>query len=63
MGFLAARAIPGVESVEAGRYRRTLMLPNGTGIMSVGPGRGARARTGVTPATSTASCSSRTCAT
>ena len=38
LGFLAARAIPGVESVEAGRYRRTLMLPNGTGIMSVGAG-------------------------
>jgi AraC family transcriptional regulator, regulatory protein of adaptative response / DNA-3-methyladenine glycosylase II len=35
-GFLAARAIPGVESVEDGRYRRTLLLPNGTGIMSVG---------------------------
>jgi AraC family transcriptional regulator, regulatory protein of adaptative response / DNA-3-methyladenine glycosylase II len=38
LGFLAARAIDGVESVEAGRYRRTLMLPNGAGIMSVGPG-------------------------
>jgi AraC family transcriptional regulator of adaptative response / DNA-3-methyladenine glycosylase II len=36
-GFLAARAIPGVESVEDGRYRRTIMLPNGTGILSVGP--------------------------
>jgi AraC family transcriptional regulator, regulatory protein of adaptative response / DNA-3-methyladenine glycosylase II len=34
--FLAARAIPGVESVEDGRYRRTLSLPNGTGIMSAG---------------------------
>ena len=40
-GFLAARAIPGVEAVEDGRYRRTLTLPNGTGIMSVGPGTGA----------------------
>jgi AraC family transcriptional regulator of adaptative response / DNA-3-methyladenine glycosylase II len=40
LGFLAARAIPGVESVEAGRYRRTLTLPNGTGIMSVGAGAG-----------------------
>ena len=38
LGFLAARAIPGVESVEAGRYRRTLTVPNGTGIMSVGAG-------------------------
>ncbi len=36
LGFLAARAIPGVESVEDGRYRRTLLLPNGTGLMSVG---------------------------
>jgi AraC family transcriptional regulator, regulatory protein of adaptative response / DNA-3-methyladenine glycosylase II len=39
-GFLAARAIPGVESVEDGRYRRTLLLPNGTGILSAGPGDG-----------------------
>jgi AraC family transcriptional regulator, regulatory protein of adaptative response / DNA-3-methyladenine glycosylase II len=38
LGFLAARAIDGVESLEAGRYRRTLLLPNGAGIMSVGPG-------------------------
>jgi AraC family transcriptional regulator of adaptative response / DNA-3-methyladenine glycosylase II len=45
LGFLAARAIPGMESAEAGRYRRTLMLPNGTGIMSVEPaGHGARNR-------------------
>jgi AraC family transcriptional regulator, regulatory protein of adaptative response / DNA-3-methyladenine glycosylase II len=38
LGFLAARAIDGVESAEAGRYRRTLLLPNGAGIMSVGLG-------------------------
>jgi AraC family transcriptional regulator, regulatory protein of adaptative response / DNA-3-methyladenine glycosylase II len=38
LGYLAARAIDGVESAEAGRYRRTLLLPNGAGIMSVGPG-------------------------
>src|SRR5271165_1679980 len=31
IGFLAARAIPGVETVADGRYRRTLLLPNGTG--------------------------------
>jgi AraC family transcriptional regulator, regulatory protein of adaptative response / DNA-3-methyladenine glycosylase II len=37
LGFLAARAIPGVESAEGNRYRRTLLLPNGTGILSVGP--------------------------
>jgi AraC family transcriptional regulator, regulatory protein of adaptative response / DNA-3-methyladenine glycosylase II len=38
--FLGARAVPGVESVDGGRYRRTLLLPNGTGILSVGPGGG-----------------------
>jgi AraC family transcriptional regulator, regulatory protein of adaptative response / DNA-3-methyladenine glycosylase II len=36
-GFLGARAIPGVESVDGGRYRRTLRLAYGTGILSVGP--------------------------
>ncbi len=56
LGFLAARAIPGVESVEEGRYRRTLLLPNGTGIMSVGSPAGM-------PDMSTASCSWRICAT
>jgi AraC family transcriptional regulator of adaptative response / DNA-3-methyladenine glycosylase II len=35
--FFAARAIPGVESVQTGRYRRTLLLPNGAGILAVGP--------------------------
>jgi AraC family transcriptional regulator, regulatory protein of adaptative response / DNA-3-methyladenine glycosylase II len=40
LGFLAARAIPGVESVSDGRYRRTLLLPSGTGILSVGAGDG-----------------------
>jgi AraC family transcriptional regulator of adaptative response / DNA-3-methyladenine glycosylase II len=40
IGFLAARAIAGVEAVQDGRYRRTLLLPNGTGILSVGPGDG-----------------------
>jgi len=40
LGFLAARAIPGVEAVEDGRYRRTLLLPNGTGILSAGAGDG-----------------------
>ena len=37
LGFLAARAIPGVEEVQDGRYRRTIQLPNGTGILSLGP--------------------------
>jgi AraC family transcriptional regulator of adaptative response / DNA-3-methyladenine glycosylase II len=36
-GFLAARAIPGVEGVEGGRFFRTIQLPNGTGIASLGP--------------------------
>ena len=36
LGFLAARAIPGVESVQDGWYRRTIQLPNGTGILSLG---------------------------
>ena len=40
IGFLAARAIPGVEVVDAGRYRRTMLLPNGSGILSVGAGDG-----------------------
>jgi AraC family transcriptional regulator of adaptative response / DNA-3-methyladenine glycosylase II len=37
LGFLAARAIPGVESVQDGQYRRTIQLPNGTGILALGP--------------------------
>jgi AraC family transcriptional regulator of adaptative response / DNA-3-methyladenine glycosylase II len=34
-GFLAWRAIPGVEEFTDGRYRRTLTLPNGQGIFSL----------------------------
>ena len=34
-GFLAARAVPGVEEVTAGTYRRTISLPNGRGILSL----------------------------
>ena len=37
LGYLGARAIPGVEEVLAGRYRRTIMLPNGPGILSLAP--------------------------
>ena len=37
LGFLAARAIDGVEAVEGTTYRRTMVLPNGTGIVSLGP--------------------------
>ena len=36
-GFLAARAIPGVEEATAGSYRRTITLPNGAGILSLRP--------------------------
>jgi len=35
--YLGARAIPGVEEVLDGRYRRTIMLPNGPGILSLAP--------------------------
>jgi AraC family transcriptional regulator, regulatory protein of adaptative response / DNA-3-methyladenine glycosylase II len=37
LGYLAARAIPGVEEVRDGCYRRTINLPNGVGILSLGP--------------------------
>jgi len=40
LGFLAARAIPGVEEMRDGRYRRTIMLPNGSGILSLAPAAG-----------------------
>jgi AraC family transcriptional regulator of adaptative response / DNA-3-methyladenine glycosylase II len=35
LAFLAARAIPGVESADEEGYRRTILLPNGTGIISL----------------------------
>jgi len=35
LGYLGARAIPGVEEIRDGRYRRTIMLPNGPGILSL----------------------------
>ena len=37
LAFLAARAIPGVESVTGDVYRRTMNLPNGTGIAALRP--------------------------
>src|SRR6476646_10634908 len=40
LGYLGARAIRGVEEVRAGRYRRTVMLPNGPGILSLAPATG-----------------------
>lgn len=36
-GHLAATAVPGVEEVRNGAFRRTLRLPNGTGIVSLRP--------------------------
>lgn len=36
-GHLAASAVPGVEEVRDGAYRRTLRLPRGTGIVSLRP--------------------------
>jgi len=40
LGYLGARAIPGVEEVREGRYRRTTMLPNGPGVLSLAPASG-----------------------
>ena len=36
-GFLAARAVAGVEVAEAGSYRRTLRLPHGHGVVALEP--------------------------
>lgn len=36
-GHLAASAVPGVEEVRDGAYRRTLRLPRGNGIVSLAP--------------------------
>ena len=35
LDWLAARALPGIEQVEPGRYSRTLRLPHGTGFADV----------------------------
>jgi AraC family transcriptional regulator, regulatory protein of adaptative response / DNA-3-methyladenine glycosylase II len=35
LGFLAARAVPGVEEVGGRTYRRTLRLPHGTGVAAL----------------------------
>jgi AraC family transcriptional regulator, regulatory protein of adaptative response / DNA-3-methyladenine glycosylase II len=35
LAFLAERAIPGVEDVTAGTYRRTINLPNGIGVAAL----------------------------
>jgi AraC family transcriptional regulator of adaptative response / DNA-3-methyladenine glycosylase II len=36
-GFLAARAVPGLEEVDADGYRRALRLPRGTGRVTLAP--------------------------
>jgi AraC family transcriptional regulator of adaptative response / DNA-3-methyladenine glycosylase II len=41
IGFLAARAIPGVESVTPRRYVRTLAIGGEVGVVSISPGAGA----------------------
>ncbi|WP_025356953.1 bifunctional transcriptional activator/DNA repair enzyme AdaA [Kutzneria albida] len=38
LGLLAARAVPGVESVEAGTYRRTITLDGAPGMVEIGAG-------------------------
>ncbi len=40
LGFLAARAIPGVEAVEDGTYRRSLALEHGGGLVELTPADG-----------------------
>jgi AraC family transcriptional regulator of adaptative response / DNA-3-methyladenine glycosylase II len=40
ISFLAARAIPGVESVSARRYARTLAVDGALGVVTVSPGAG-----------------------
>ena len=37
LAYLGARAIAGVEEVTGGAYRRTILLPNGSGLLSLRP--------------------------
>ncbi len=37
LGWLAARAVPGVEELSAGVYRRTLRTPGGIGVVALAP--------------------------
>jgi AraC family transcriptional regulator, regulatory protein of adaptative response / DNA-3-methyladenine glycosylase II len=41
LGYLAARAIPGVEVASCDEYKRTISLPNGCGLLSLRPVPGA----------------------
>ena len=51
IGFLAARAVPGVEDFDGSVYRRVISLPHGSGVLSVGvdqlPQSQSRSRRGV----------------
>ncbi|MEP6463195.1 MAG: AlkA N-terminal domain-containing protein [Frankiaceae bacterium] len=38
LGFLAARAVPGIEECTDGAYRRTLALPHGSGLVEISAG-------------------------
>jgi AraC family transcriptional regulator of adaptative response / DNA-3-methyladenine glycosylase II len=40
IAYLALRAVPGVEEVDGGAYRRSLRLPHGTGIVELRPADG-----------------------
>jgi AraC family transcriptional regulator of adaptative response / DNA-3-methyladenine glycosylase II len=40
LAFLAKRAVPGVEEVLDGRYRRSLRLPHGAGVAELAPAAG-----------------------
>ncbi len=40
IAYLARRAIPGIEEVVDGAYRRSVRLPGGTGILELAPGEG-----------------------
>jgi AraC family transcriptional regulator of adaptative response / DNA-3-methyladenine glycosylase II len=41
LGYLAARAVPGVEASAPGQYSRTISLPNGCGVLTLRPVPGA----------------------
>jgi len=41
LGYLAARAVPGIEVAAPGEYKRTISLPNGWGLLSLRPVPGA----------------------
>ena len=41
LGYLAARAVPGVEAASPEQYSRTISLPNGCGVLSLRPVAGA----------------------